>query len=84
MLFGNILLIIYGFQLLSCVAIPVALALSCLVLGVRYRMVHIIAVSVCLIGVGCLVWANIEDTKIDGINTQFFYHMGKAFRAFLL
>lgn len=30
-------------------------------------MVHIIAVSVCLIGVGCLVWANIEDTKIDGI-----------------
>lgn len=55
-----------GFQLLSCVAIPVALALSCLVLGVRYRMVHIIAVSVCLIGVGCLVWANIEDTKIDG------------------
>lgn len=47
-------------------AIPVALALSCLVLGVRYRMVHILAVSVCLIGVGCLVWANIEDTKIDG------------------
>ncbi|XP_060524671.1 solute carrier family 35 member F2-like [Cylas formicarius] len=55
-------------QLLGCVAIPVALALSCLILGVRYRMVHIIAVSVCLIGVGCLVWANIEDTKIDGKN----------------
>lgn len=55
-------------QLLSCVAIPVALALSCLVLGVRYRMVHIIAVTVCLIGVGCLVKANIEDTKIDGKN----------------
>ncbi|XP_063909131.1 solute carrier family 35 member F2-like [Zophobas morio] len=55
-------------QLLGCVAIPVALALSCLVLGVRYRMVHIIAVSVCLMGVGCLVWANIEDTKIDGKN----------------
>lgn len=52
-------------------AIPVALALSCLVLGVRYRMVHIIAVSVCLMGVGCLVWANIEDTKIDGIFTLF-------------
>ncbi|KAL1506417.1 hypothetical protein ABEB36_005786 [Hypothenemus hampei] len=55
-------------QLLGCVAIPVALALSCLILGVRYRMVHILAVSVCLIGVGCLVWANIEDTKIDGKN----------------
>ncbi|KAJ8922058.1 hypothetical protein NQ315_008699 [Exocentrus adspersus] len=55
-------------QLLGCVAIPVALALSCLVLGVRYRMVHIVAVSVCLMGVGCLVWANIEDSKIDGKN----------------
>ena len=53
-------------QLLGCVAIPVALALSCLVLGVRYRMVHIIAVSVCLVGVGCLVLAQIEDKKIDG------------------
>ncbi|CAH1967507.1 unnamed protein product [Acanthoscelides obtectus] len=53
-------------QLLGCVAIPVALALSCLVLGVRYRMVHIIAVSVCLMGVGCLVWANIDDTRLDG------------------
>ncbi|XP_043253214.1 solute carrier family 35 member F2-like isoform X2 [Colletes gigas] len=50
-------------QLLDCVAIPVALALSCLVLGVRYRMVHIVGVSVCLMGVGCLVWAGIDDNK---------------------
>ncbi|XP_031777712.1 solute carrier family 35 member F2 isoform X1 [Nasonia vitripennis] len=50
-------------QLLDCVAIPVALALSCLVLGVRYRMVHIVGVSVCLMGVGCLVWAGIEENK---------------------
>lgn len=55
-------------QLLGCVAIPVALALSCLVLGVRYRMVHIVAVSVSLVGVGCLVWANIEEAKTDGKN----------------
>lgn len=55
-----------NFQLLSCVAIPVALALSCLILGVRYRMVHIIAVSVCLIGIGCIVKANIEEQTIDG------------------
>ncbi|KAK9701014.1 Solute carrier family 35 [Popillia japonica] len=55
-------------QLLGCVAIPVALALSCLVLGVRYRMVHIIAVSVCLMGVGGLVMANIDDKKVDGKN----------------
>lgn len=53
---------------MGCVAIPVALALSCLVLGVRYRMVHILAVSVCLMGIGCLVWANIDDTKVDGKN----------------
>ncbi|GJQ86251.1 hypothetical protein Trydic_g8950 [Trypoxylus dichotomus] len=55
-------------QLLGCVAIPVALALSCLVLGVRFRMVHIIAVSVCLMGVGGLVMANIHDKKVDGKN----------------
>ncbi|XP_066589899.1 solute carrier family 35 member F2-like isoform X1 [Prorops nasuta] len=50
-------------QLLNCVAIPVALALSCLVLGVRYRMVHIVGVSVCLMGVGCLVYAGIDDNN---------------------
>ncbi|XP_015609519.1 solute carrier family 35 member F2 isoform X2 [Cephus cinctus] len=50
-------------QILDCVAIPVALALSCLVLGVRYRMVHIVGVCVCLMGVGCLVWAGIDDHK---------------------
>ncbi|XP_023317866.1 solute carrier family 35 member F2-like isoform X1 [Trichogramma pretiosum] len=53
-------------QLLDCVAIPVALALSCLVLGVRYRMVHIVGVSICLMGVGCLVWAGIEESKDPG------------------
>ncbi|XP_024220303.1 solute carrier family 35 member F2 isoform X1 [Bombus vancouverensis nearcticus] len=52
-----------GIQLLDCVAIPVALALSCLVLGVRYRMVHIVGVSVSLMGVGCLVWAGIDDNR---------------------
>jgi len=45
------------------VAIPVALVLSFLVLGVRYRMVHIVGVSVCLMGVGCLVWAGIDDNN---------------------
>lgn len=56
------------FQLLDCVAIPVALALSCLVLGVRYRIVHIVGISVCLMGVGCLVWAGIDDNKDIGVN----------------
>ncbi|KAK0085859.1 hypothetical protein PV325_004299 [Microctonus aethiopoides] len=55
-------------QLLDCVAIPVALALSCLVLGVRYRIIHIAGISVCLMGVGCLVWAGIDDNKDLGAN----------------
>ncbi|XP_071561976.1 solute carrier family 35 member F2 isoform X1 [Temnothorax nylanderi] len=53
-------------QLLDLVAIPVALVLSFLVLGVRYRMVHIVGVSVCLMGVGCLVWAGIDDNNPTG------------------
>ncbi|XP_034937900.1 solute carrier family 35 member F2-like isoform X2 [Chelonus insularis] len=57
-------------QLLDCVAIPVALSLSCLVLGVRYRMVHIVGISVCLMGVGCLVWAGIDNSKDLGINSK--------------
>lgn len=44
-------------------AIPVVLVLSCLVLGVRYRMVHIVGVSVSLMGIGCLVWAGIDGSK---------------------
>lgn len=60
---GNKETITFSSQLLDCVAIPVALALSCLVLGVRYRMVHIVGVSICLMGVGCLVWAGIDVEK---------------------
>lgn len=50
-------------QLLDCVSIPAALALSCIFLKVRYKIVHIIGVSVCLMGVGCLVWADVEDGR---------------------
>ncbi|XP_067000647.2 solute carrier family 35 member F2 [Anabrus simplex] len=50
-------------QLLDCVSIPAALALSCLLLRVRYKIVHIVGVGVCLMGVGCLVWADIEDGR---------------------
>ncbi|XP_059613706.1 solute carrier family 35 member F1-like [Phlebotomus argentipes] len=53
-------------QLLDCVALPIALALSCLTLGVRFRFVHIVGVSVCLMGVGCLVWAGVGATKATG------------------
>jgi Eukaryotic protein of unknown function (DUF914). len=45
------------------VSVTAALALSCLVLKVRYKIVHIVGVSVCLMGVGCLVWADIDDGR---------------------
>lgn len=57
-------------QLLDCVGIPIALALSCLSLGIRFRFVHILGVSVCLLGVGCLVWADIDGTTTKTINGQ--------------
>jgi solute carrier family 35 protein F1/2 len=50
-------------QLLDCVSVTAALALSCLLLKVRYKIVHIVGVSVCLMGVGCLVWADIDDGR---------------------
>jgi len=45
------------------VSVTAALALSCLLLKVRYKIVHIVGVSVCLMGVGCLVWADIDDGR---------------------
>nr|CAD7200875.1 unnamed protein product [Timema douglasi] len=50
-------------QLLDCVSIPTVLALSCILLKVRYKIVHIVGISLCLMGIGCLVWADIEDGK---------------------
>ncbi|KAB7501501.1 Solute carrier family 35 member F1, partial [Armadillidium nasatum] len=45
-------------QLLDCFVVPVVLALSWLFLKVRYKLVHVLGVGLCLLGVGCLVWAN--------------------------
>ncbi|KAK4295535.1 hypothetical protein Pmani_031909 [Petrolisthes manimaculis] len=50
-------------QLLDCFVVPVVLALSWLFLKVRYKLVHVLGVGLCLLGVGCLVWANVEDGK---------------------
>ncbi|CAL4125532.1 unnamed protein product, partial [Meganyctiphanes norvegica] len=50
-------------QLLDCFVVPVVLALSWLALKVRYKLVHVLGVGLCLMGVGCLVWANVEDGK---------------------
>ncbi|XP_043226334.1 solute carrier family 35 member F2-like isoform X1 [Amphibalanus amphitrite] len=49
--------------LLDCFAIPTVLAMSWIFLKVRYKLLHIIGVSICLVGVGCLVWADIEEGR---------------------
>lgn len=48
-------------QLLDCFTIPTVLALSWIFLKVRYKILHILGVGVCLLGVGCVVWADIEE-----------------------
>lgn len=50
-------------QLLDCFTIPVVLALSWLALKVRYHPVHVLGVSVALLGVGCLVWADAHEAS---------------------
>ncbi|CAL4061483.1 unnamed protein product, partial [Meganyctiphanes norvegica] len=50
-------------QLLDCFVVPVVLALSWLFLKVRYKLVHVLGVGLCLLGVGCLVWANVDDGR---------------------
>ncbi|XP_030056120.1 solute carrier family 35 member F2 isoform X2 [Microcaecilia unicolor] len=46
-------------QLLDCVGIPVLMALSWFILHSRYRVIHFVAVAVCLSGVGAMVGADI-------------------------
>ncbi|XP_077488662.1 solute carrier family 35 member F2-like [Amblyomma americanum] len=53
-------------QLLDCFTIPVVLALSWLALKVRYHPVHVLGVSVALLGVGCLVWADAHEAAASG------------------
>ncbi|KRZ73170.1 Solute carrier family 35 member F1 [Trichinella papuae] len=47
-------------QLLDCFTIPVVLILSFIFLKVRYLIIHIVGVSICLMGVGSLVWGDIQ------------------------
>nr|XP_051705691.1 solute carrier family 35 member F2 isoform X1 [Oryctolagus cuniculus] len=58
-------------QLLDCFGIPVLMALSWFVLYARYRVIHFIAVAVCLLGVGTMVGADIlagrEDNSGSGV-----------------
>lgn len=54
-----IVLLLCLFQLLDCFVIPVLMVLSWFFLKTRYRLVHFVAVLVCLLGVGAMVGADI-------------------------
>ncbi|XP_057255709.1 solute carrier family 35 member F2 [Pezoporus wallicus] len=52
-------------QLLDCFGIPVLMALSWFILHARYRLIHFLAVAVCLLGVGTMVGADILAGRQD-------------------
>uniref|UniRef100_A0A8C6XDS0 Solute carrier family 35 member F2 n=1 Tax=Naja naja TaxID=35670 RepID=A0A8C6XDS0_NAJNA len=52
--------------LLDCFGIPVLMALSWFILHARYKLIHFIAVAVCLLGVGTMVGADILAGRQDG------------------
>uniref|UniRef100_A0A3Q2TV20 Solute carrier family 35 member F2 n=1 Tax=Fundulus heteroclitus TaxID=8078 RepID=A0A3Q2TV20_FUNHE len=53
-------------QLLDCFVIPVLMVLSWIVLKTRYRPLHFVAVTVCLLGVGAMVGADIIAGRDQG------------------
>ncbi|KAK7810844.1 hypothetical protein U0070_020009 [Myodes glareolus] len=52
-------------QLLDCFGIPVLMALSWFILRARYKVIHFVAVFVCLLGVGTMVGADILAGRED-------------------
>uniref|UniRef100_A0A1I7T7S0 Solute carrier family 35 member F1 n=1 Tax=Caenorhabditis tropicalis TaxID=1561998 RepID=A0A1I7T7S0_9PELO len=61
-------------QLLDCATIPAVLLLSWLFLSVRYLASHILGVSICLIGIACVIWADALGAKgaLDGGSDRVF------------
>ncbi|XP_057685104.1 solute carrier family 35 member F2-like [Corythoichthys intestinalis] len=53
-------------QLLDCFVIPVVMVLSRWLLKARYRPIHYVAVSVCLLGVGAMVGADLLAGRDQG------------------
>ncbi|XP_036379118.1 solute carrier family 35 member F2-like [Megalops cyprinoides] len=53
-------------QLLDCFVIPVLMVLSWIFLKTRYRMVHYVAVGICLLGVGAMVGADLLAGRDQG------------------
>ncbi|KAL6469963.1 hypothetical protein MHYP_G00210820 [Metynnis hypsauchen] len=57
-------------QLLDCFVIPVLMVLSWFFLKTRYRLVHFIAVGVCLLGVVAMVGADLLAGRDQGSNSN--------------
>ncbi|KAL5009498.1 hypothetical protein ScPMuIL_011803 [Solemya velum] len=52
-------------QMLDCISIPTVMILSCVVLRVQYKVLHISGAVVCLIGLGGLILADVLTGKND-------------------
>ncbi|XP_029956069.1 solute carrier family 35 member F2 [Salarias fasciatus] len=57
-------------QLLDCFVIPVLMLLSWFFLKTRYKLVHYVAVVVCLLGVGAMVGADIVAERDQGSSSD--------------
>nr|XP_061806827.1 solute carrier family 35 member F1-like [Nerophis lumbriciformis] len=57
-------------QLLDCFIIPVVLVLSCFFLLVRYKAAHVVGTILCLLGIGCMVGADVLLGRQQGIEEQ--------------
>uniref|UniRef100_A0A914CGM1 Solute carrier family 35 member F2 n=1 Tax=Acrobeloides nanus TaxID=290746 RepID=A0A914CGM1_9BILA len=54
---------IASIQLLDCFTIPVVMVLSWLFLSVRYLMSHIVGVAICIVGLFCIVYADVTNPQ---------------------
>lgn len=61
----------FSLQLLDCFVIPVLMLLSWWVLKTRYRLVHYVAVCICLLGVGAMVGADVLAGRDQGSSKNF-------------
>ncbi|XP_027002204.1 solute carrier family 35 member F2 isoform X2 [Tachysurus fulvidraco] len=57
-------------QLLDCFVLPVLLVLSWVFLKARYRIIHYVAVCVCLAGVGAMVGADLVSGRDQGSSSN--------------
>ncbi|KAM9319826.1 solute carrier family 35 member F2-like [Gastrophryne carolinensis] len=53
-------------QLLRCIGIPALMVLSWFILRAKYKLVHYVAVLLCLLGVGIMVYADVLSGRDNG------------------